>query len=100
MEAAFGMLALESPDDFVIATGESISLEHFVDVAFARVGLRSSDHVVSNPAFVRSVDIPVMRADPSHAAERLGFRATVRGAAVAERLVDAEIAALDAEQHR
>jgi GDP-D-mannose dehydratase len=41
-----------------------------------------------------------MRADPSRAAERLGWRAKVRGAEVAEHLVDAELAALDAELAR
>jgi GDPmannose 4,6-dehydratase len=100
VDAAVRILALDAPDDFIVASGTSISLQRFVDTAFARVGLRSSDHVVSNPAFIRSVDVPVMGADPSRAAERLGWRATVYGDAVAERLVDAELAALDAELSR
>lgn len=45
------------------------------------------------------VDIPVMRTDPSHAAERLGWRTAIRRAAVAERPVD-ELAPLDAELSR
>jgi GDPmannose 4,6-dehydratase len=98
VEAAARILALDAPDDFVIASGNSISLERFVAAAFARAGLRSSDHVVHNRGLVRSVDIPIMRADPSRAAERLGWRATVSGEEVAERLVDAELAAPDLPQ--
>jgi GDPmannose 4,6-dehydratase len=99
-EAAWRILSLDAPEDFVIASGESIALEEFIEVAFRRVGLRASDHVVTTRALFRSVDIPVMRADPSRAAERLGWRAKVRGAEVAEHLVDAELAALDAELAR
>jgi GDPmannose 4,6-dehydratase len=98
VDASVRILELDAPEDFVVASGTSISLERFVEVAFARVGLRSKDHVVSNPTFVRSVDIPVMRADPSRANERLGWRATVYGDAVAEHLVEAELKALDAER--
>jgi GDPmannose 4,6-dehydratase len=97
VEAAFRILEHDTPDDFVIASGNSISLSRFIEVAFERVGLRSSDYVVHEQSLVRSVDIPVMRADPSHAAERLGWRAGVSGERVAELLVDAELDAVDAE---
>jgi GDPmannose 4,6-dehydratase len=100
MEAAARILELDEPDDFVIASGRSISLQEFVDASFERLGLRSSDHVFHDPKLVRSVDVPLMHADPSHAAERLGWRATIFGRGVAERLVDAERAALDAELSR
>jgi GDPmannose 4,6-dehydratase len=100
MDAAWRILGKDAPEDFVIASGSSISLEEFVDAIFARVGLRSSDHVFHDPKLVRAVDIPVMRADPSRAAERLGWRATIHGVAVAERLADGELAALDAELSR
>ncbi len=97
VDAAFRVLQLDGPEDFVIATGESMSLREFVKVVFERVGLRSEDHVVENPGLFRPVDIPAMHADPSRASERLGWRASVRGRALPERLVDAELVALDAE---
>ena len=93
--AAVRTLELDRPEDFVIATGESISLDEFIDAAFGRVGLRAADHVVSNRSLIRSVDIPVMRADPSKAEAMLGWRATVRGRGVAELLVNAELAQMD-----
>jgi GDPmannose 4,6-dehydratase len=100
MDAALRILELDAPDDFVIASGTSISLDEFVDVAFARVGLRAKEHVVHDPSLMRAADIPAMRADASNAAERLGWRASIFGTAVAERLVDHERAALDAELSR
>jgi GDPmannose 4,6-dehydratase len=97
VEAAWRILQLDAPEDFVLASGESISLQEFVDVAFARAGLRSGDHVVPSQRLFRPVDIPAMRADPTRARERLDWRAVVHGTQVPERLVESELASLDAE---
>jgi GDPmannose 4,6-dehydratase len=93
MDALFRALELESPEDFVIGSGKSISLERFIEAAFARVGLTWRDHVTTTKKLFRPVDIPVMRADPTRAKSRLGWEATIFGAEVAERMVDAELAA-------
>lgn len=98
VDAAVRMLALDTPEDFVIATGESCSLEHFAQRAFACLGLDAHDHVVRNPGLLRPSEIPVMRADPSRAAERLDWRAKVRGDELVQRLVDAEMRLLDHEE--
>jgi GDPmannose 4,6-dehydratase len=97
VRAAWQMLAQDAPDDFVIASGVSISLDDFVKRTFARLGLDAGKHVVRSPALLRSAEIPAMRADPSHAAARLGWRATVAIDELIQRLVQAELAALDAE---
>ncbi|HEX6272696.1 MAG TPA: GDP-mannose 4,6-dehydratase, partial [Polyangiaceae bacterium] len=91
VEAATRILAHGTPDDFVIATGESCSLTRFVESVFAVLGLNAADHVSRNPALLRAAEIPVMRADPRRARERLGWEATVRGEEVARRLVEAEL---------
>jgi GDPmannose 4,6-dehydratase len=100
MEAARRMLAQPAPEDLVIATGESCSLEHFLERAFRRVGLDYRAHVVNNPALVRTAEIHAMYADPSRAAERLGWRAETHVDALVDRLVTAELAELDAERGR
>ena len=69
------------------------SLDDFVGYVFSSLGLSSKDHVQRSPALLRPAEIPSMRADPSRAAERLGWRATVRVAEVARRLVAAELEA-------
>ncbi|HWP07263.1 MAG TPA: GDP-mannose 4,6-dehydratase [Polyangiaceae bacterium] len=96
VEAAWQMLARETPEDFVIATGTSISLDDFVTKTFTRLGLDRTAHVVKSAALLRAAEIPIMRADPARAAARLGWRATVHVDELIERLVDAEQRALDA----
>jgi GDPmannose 4,6-dehydratase len=97
VDAAWRMLSLAQPVDLVIATGKSCSLEHFVERAFACVGLKAADHVVKSERLVRSAEIPAMHADPALAAEKLGWRASVKVDEVIERLVAAEQATLDRE---
>lgn len=94
VQAAQRMLTLEEPDDFVIATGESCSLAHFVDRAFECVGLKAEDHVKRSATLLRPAEIPAMHADVTRAAERLGWRAQVHVDELVERLVAAEMATL------
>jgi GDPmannose 4,6-dehydratase len=98
VDALTRMLALDEPEDFVIATGESCSLTHFAELAFSTVGLSMKDHVVASRGLLRPAEIAVMRADPSRAQTRLGWRAEVRLADVVKRLVEAELQALDRER--
>jgi GDPmannose 4,6-dehydratase len=95
VEAAQRIVALDEPEDFVIATGESHALADFVEAVFSSLELVAKDHVASDPALIRPAEIPVMRADPSRAAERLDWRATVGMRDVARRMVDAELVELD-----
>jgi GDPmannose 4,6-dehydratase len=97
VEAAWRMLQASEPEDFVIATGESCSLEHFVERAFQCVGLSAKAHVVRKPDLIRPSEIQAMRADPTRAAERLDWRASVHVDELVERLVAHEQRALTAE---
>ena len=87
--AMHAMLQLDEPEDFVIATGHTSSLEDFVAEAFAAVGLDWKQHVVQDPKLMRPSEIAVGRADPSRAAERLGWRARYRMADVARMMAEA-----------
>lgn len=97
VEAACRIVARAEPEDFVIATGKSVSLAYFVDNVFSSLGLEAREHVVENPALFRAAEIPAMRADPRRAAERLGWRANIGVEEVARRLVRAEQNALASE---
>ena len=69
VEAMWLMLQQENPDDYVIATGESYSLEEFVAEAFAYVGLDWRKYVVTDASLLRLTDIAVGRATPAKASE-------------------------------
>jgi GDPmannose 4,6-dehydratase len=90
VEAMWRMLQQDSPDDYVIATGETNRLEDFVDTVFKVLGLNWRDHVETNPTLFRPTDIMTVRANPAKAAEKLGWRAEYRMRDVARMMVEAE----------
>jgi GDPmannose 4,6-dehydratase len=75
VEAMWLMLQAADPDDYVIATGHSHSLEEFTAVAFDRVGLDWRAHVDSDPSLFRTTDIVSSRGNPAKAAGKLGWQA-------------------------
>jgi GDPmannose 4,6-dehydratase len=75
VEAMWRMLQADEPDDYVIATGRSVSLEYFAACAFAEFGLDWRDHVESRSALFRPTDLAESHADPSKAHDRLAWRA-------------------------
>jgi len=88
VDAIWRMMQLEKPMDFVIATGETLTLEEFVAHAFKILGLDWKEHVIQDQAFFRPTDIMVSRADASKANEKLGWVASVKGLSVVERMMD------------
>jgi GDPmannose 4,6-dehydratase len=90
VEAMWRMLQQDRPDDFVIATGETRSLQEFTEAAFRAVGLDARDHVVQDPALLRPADVDGNWAAPEKAARVLGWRATVRMEEAVRRMVEAE----------
>lgn len=71
------MLQQEYPDDFVIATGKTISLEDFIKIAFESLGLNWKDHVVVDELLMRPTDITVGLANPQRAKTSLKWEAKV-----------------------
>ena len=86
------MLQQPKPQDFVIATGETRPLKEFVSEAFDAVGLDWRDHVRTDPTLKRPTDLKIGRADPSKAAEILGWQATTTMSGVVRRMVEAAAA--------
>jgi len=75
VEAMWRILQQDDPDDYVVATGETHTLEEFVAEAFNCVGLDWRDHVITDPTLLRPSEIMVSRANPGKSAERLGWQA-------------------------
>ncbi|MGP7985932.1 MAG: GDP-mannose 4,6-dehydratase [Desulfobaccales bacterium] len=94
VEAMWLMLQQEKPDDYVIATGESHSLEEFVAAAFAQVGVQWRDHVVIDPEFFRPTEIAVSRGNPQKAASTFGWRARYQMPEVVRLMCQDELARL------
>lgn len=89
VEAMWQMLQQPQPEDYVIATGETHTLQDFVATAFAAVDLDWRDHVDTDPALMRPTDLSISRADPSFAKAKLGWQAQIRMAGVVKNMVEA-----------
>ncbi len=75
VEAMYLILQQEQPDDYVIATGHTHSLDDFVAATFAYFNLDWQDHVVTNSSLFRPTDISVSKGNPAKAKQQLGWQA-------------------------
>jgi GDPmannose 4,6-dehydratase len=91
VDAMWRMLQVETPDDFVVATGEAHSLSEFVACAFEAVGLDWRDYVEIEASVPRPLDIAYNRGNASKAAAVLDWRATLTMPAIVERMAAARI---------
>ena len=94
VDAMWRMVQLDEPEDFVIATGHSHSLEEFVAEAFACVGLNWRDYVQTDKQLFRPSDIRENRGDASKAEEKLNWKASLHMKDVVHRMVDVEMGTL------
>jgi GDPmannose 4,6-dehydratase len=86
VQAMWLMLQQDRPQDFVIATGKTITLEQFVEAAFKQANLNWKDHVVQDPALFRPTDLDIGSADCSKARKELGWQASTQGIQVVEKM--------------
>ena len=91
VEAMWRMLQQDAPEDYVIATGTTITLREFTAQAFAAVDLDWREHVDVDPSLFRPSDIAISRANPTKAATRLDWRAGLHPADVARAMVAHEM---------
>lgn len=89
VEAMWLMLQQQQPEDFVIATGHTVTLEYFVAESFRQLGLEWRDHVLQDRELFRPTDPTVSHADPAKAETRLGWRATLGVKDIVARMIAA-----------
>lgn len=91
VEAMWLMLQQEKPDDYVIATGRTVSVRDFCKLAFEYVGLKMDEHVVIDPAFFRPAEVEVLLGDPQKAKTVLGWEAKTKLEDLVREMVDADL---------
>ena len=94
VQAMWMMLQQDTPDDDVIATGETHTVQEFVEIAFGHAGLNWEEHVKLDPKFIRPAEVDLLIGDPSKAKKELGWEPSVDFRGLVEMMVDADIAAL------
>jgi GDPmannose 4,6-dehydratase len=90
MEGAWRMLQADEPDDYVLATGETHTVEEFLEEAFTYVGLDWRDYVKIDPRYFRPSEVDLLIGDYSKAKEKLGWEPTVRFQELVRMMVDGD----------
>lgn len=92
VEAMWLMLQQDVADDYVVATGRTVSVKDMIDVAFTHVGLNAEDHVRPDPRFMRPAEVDVLLGDPSKARAQLGWEPRTTLEEMICEMVDADLA--------
>jgi GDPmannose 4,6-dehydratase len=94
VHAMWLMLQQDEADDYVIATGKTVTIREMCRIAFEHVGLKAEDHVVVDPAFFRPAEVDVLLGDASKAQKKLGWKPEISLDRMIREMVDADMARL------
>ena len=91
VKAMWLMLQQDQPDDYVVATGETHSVQDLVTTAFEHAGLDWREHVVLDERFVRPAEVDLLIGDPARARGELGWEPEVGFGQLVKMMVDADV---------
>lgn len=91
VRAMWLMLQQDVPDDYVIATGETHSVERLLEVAFEHVGLNWRDYAIQDPRFMRPAEVDLLVGDYSKAGKDLGWEPEVNFEQLIAMMVEADL---------
>ncbi|WP_237214354.1 GDP-mannose 4,6-dehydratase [Falsiroseomonas oryziterrae] len=92
VRAMWLMLQQDTPDDYVVATGRTVSVREMCRVAFAAAGLDYRDHVTQDPRFMRPAEVDVLLGDPAKAKAKLGWEPKITLEEMIAEMVEADLA--------
>ncbi len=91
-EAMWLMLQQDSPDDYVIATGETHTIRELLELAFAAAGIDDWEHLVeSDPRFTRPAEVDILTGDASKARAQLGWKPRVDFPELVRMMVESDL---------
>lgn len=85
------MLQQDQPDDYVISTGETHTVQELVEIAFGYVGLNWQDYVIIDPKYVRPAEVDLLLGDCTKAKKKLGWITEVGFKQLIEMMVDSDL---------
>ena len=91
VRAMWLMMQQDRADDYVVATGETHTVQRLVELAFERAGLDWRQHVKTDPRFIRPAEVDLLIGDPSRAKAELGWTPEVSFEQLVAMMVDADI---------
>jgi GDPmannose 4,6-dehydratase len=100
VQAMWLMLQQEQPDDYVVATGETHSVQELVELAFGYAGLDWKRHVVIDASFRRPAEVDFLLGDASKARQKLGWAPKLGFTELIRLMVDADLARYQSDHGR
>jgi GDPmannose 4,6-dehydratase len=92
VEGMWRMLQQDKPDDFVLATGETHSIEEFLTLAFKEIGIDDwKPYVKQDPAFMRPAEVDLLLGDPTKAEKVLGWKRKVDFPGLVKKMVEYDL---------
>ena len=91
VKAMWLMLQQDEPDDYVVATGETHSIQEFLDIAFGYVNLDWHDYVAFDPRYLRPTEVDLLIGDPVKARTKLNWQPSVDFNGLVELMVKADL---------
>ena len=91
VRAMWLMLQQTEPDDFVVGTGETHTVQEFVEIACDQAGVDWQKHVVVDPQFYRPAEVDLLWSDPSKAFSKLGWKPLVSFEQLVRMMVDSDM---------
>ena len=91
VDAMWRMLQQDEPEDYVVATGETHTVERLVQLAFDHAGLDRDAHVRTDPSLIRPAEVDLLVGDPAKAKEKLGWEPSVDFEGLVRMMVDADL---------
>ncbi len=95
VEGMWRILQHDEPDDYVLATNETHTVQEFVDAAFGHAGLDPKEFVKYDARYERPSEVDLLIGSPAKAKEKLGWEPKVKFSELVKIMVDADIAELD-----
>jgi GDPmannose 4,6-dehydratase len=97
VEAMWLMLQQDTPDDYVVATGETHSVEKLLDTAFSTLDLDWKKYTVQDERFMRPAEVDLLVGDPSKADQKLGWKPKVSFEKLIQMMVESDLQTLKAQ---
>ena len=94
------MLQQDRPDDYILATNETHSVQEFVELAFERVGLDWKEFVKHDQRYERPAEVDLLIGDATKAKKILNWEPQVRFEELVRIMVDADLALIESQPHR
>ncbi len=99
VQAMWLMLQQDTPDDYVVATGETHSVEKLLNIAFSAVDLDWKQYTVQDEKFMRPAEVDLLVGDPAKAEKQLGWKPQVSFEELIQMMVESDLKLLK-DEHR